>query len=93
MIIPFCNGMSGNYLPTNTHSLNQVGKWERDSLILTYPVWPRYEFSESKATDDRHLSVVTLEEKPFVVVEDVDPLTRMCMRNTVPCRKQVKTKK
>nr|2A5S_A Chain A, N-methyl-D-aspartate receptor NMDAR2A subunit [Rattus norvegicus]2A5T_B Chain B, N-methyl-D-aspartate receptor NMDAR2A subunit [Rattus norvegicus] len=40
--------------------------------------------------DDNHLSIVTLEEAPFVIVEDIDPLTETCVRNTVPCRKFVK---
>ncbi|XP_075928602.1 glutamate receptor ionotropic, NMDA 2C-like isoform X1 [Petromyzon marinus] len=68
----------------------KVGMWEKDRLSLKYPLWPRYELSESTVMDDRHLSVVTLEEKPFVIVEDVDPQTRMCMRNTVPCRQKIK---
>ena len=64
----------------------QVGKWERGSLTMRYHVWPRFEEER-----EDHLSIVTLEEAPFVIVEDVDPLSGTCMRNTVPCRKQLKT--
>ncbi|XP_060705695.1 glutamate receptor ionotropic, NMDA 2B-like [Hemiscyllium ocellatum] len=68
----------------------KVGKWEAKRLTMKYHVWPRYYlFSESEEEDD-HLSIVTLEEAPFVIVEDVDSLSGTCMRNTVPCRKQVK---
>ncbi|MEQ2315278.1 Glutamate receptor ionotropic, NMDA 2B, partial [Ameca splendens] len=70
----------------------QVGKWENGSLSMKYHVWPRYELYGGAATrEDDHLSIVTLEEAPFVIVEDVDPLSGTCMRNTVPCRKQIKT--
>lgn len=70
----------------------QVGKWENGSLSMKYHVWPRYELYGGAATrEDDHLSIVTLEEAPFVIVEDVDPLSGTCMRNTVPCRKQIKS--
>lgn len=69
----------------------QVGKWENGSLAMKYHVWPRFElFSDAGEHADDHLSIVTLEEAPFVIVEDVDPLSGTCMRNTVPCRKQLK---
>ncbi|XP_014857872.1 PREDICTED: glutamate receptor ionotropic, NMDA 2B-like isoform X3 [Poecilia mexicana] len=64
---------------------DRVGKWERGSLTMRYHVWPRFEEER-----EDHLSIVTLEEAPFVIVEDVDPLSGTCMRNTVPCRKQLK---
>uniref|UniRef100_A0A8C4H6G5 Glutamate receptor n=1 Tax=Dicentrarchus labrax TaxID=13489 RepID=A0A8C4H6G5_DICLA len=71
---------------------DRVGKWENGSLSMKYHVWPRYELYGGAATrEDDHLSIVTLEEAPFVIVEDVDPLSGTCMRNTVPCRKQIKT--
>uniref|UniRef100_A0A667X1H5 Glutamate receptor n=1 Tax=Myripristis murdjan TaxID=586833 RepID=A0A667X1H5_9TELE len=71
---------------------DRVGKWENGSLSMKYHVWPRYELYGGAATrEDDHLSIVTLEEAPFVIVEDVDPLSGTCMRNTVPCRKQLKT--
>ncbi|XP_037113570.1 glutamate receptor ionotropic, NMDA 2B [Syngnathus acus] len=71
---------------------DRVGKWENGSLSMKYHVWPRYELYGGIATrEDDHLSIVTLEEAPFVIVEDVDPLSGTCMRNTVPCRKQIKT--
>lgn len=70
---------------------DRVGKWENGSLSMKYHVWPRFElYSGPEAREDDHLSIVTLEEAPFVIVEDVDPLSGTCMRNTVPCRKQLK---
>ncbi|XP_072299810.1 glutamate receptor ionotropic, NMDA 2B [Eucyclogobius newberryi] len=70
---------------------DRVGKWENGSLSMKYHVWPRFELYGGAANrEDDHLSIVTLEEAPFVIVEDVDPLSGTCMRNTVPCRKQVK---
>ncbi|XP_030649420.1 glutamate receptor ionotropic, NMDA 2B [Chanos chanos] len=69
----------------------RVGKWENGSLTMKYHVWPRFElYSGLENREDDHLSIVTLEEAPFVIVEDVDPLSGTCMRNTVPCRKQLK---
>nr|XP_023685690.1 glutamate receptor ionotropic, NMDA 2B-like isoform X2 [Paramormyrops kingsleyae] len=69
----------------------RVGKWENGSLSMKYHVWPRFElYSDAEERQDDHLSIVTLEEAPFVIVEDVDPLSGTCMRNTVPCRKQLK---
>lgn len=53
-------------------------------------MWPRFELYSGAEQRDDHLSIVTLEEAPFVIVEDVDPLSGTCMRNTVPCRKQLK---
>uniref|UniRef100_A0A8C1IZ48 Glutamate receptor n=1 Tax=Cyprinus carpio TaxID=7962 RepID=A0A8C1IZ48_CYPCA len=70
----------------------RVGKWENGSLTMKYHVWPRFElYSDAGEREDDHLSIVTLEEAPFVIVEDVDPLSGTCMRNTVPCRKQNQT--
>ncbi|XP_049331731.1 glutamate receptor ionotropic, NMDA 2B [Astyanax mexicanus] len=70
---------------------DRVGKWENGSLSMKYHVWPRFElYSGAESRQDDHLSIVTLEEAPFVIVEDVDPLSGTCMRNTVPCRKQLK---
>lgn len=70
----------------------QVGKWENQTLSLRHAVWPRYKSFSDCEPDDNHLSIVTLEEAPFVIVEDIDPLTETCVRNTVPCRKFVKIK-
>lgn len=67
-----------------------MGKWENRSLTLKYPVWPRFNSFGDTETDDNHLSIVTLEEKPFVIVENVERLTGTCMRNSVPCRKHIK---
>uniref|UniRef100_A0A8C3ISP5 Glutamate receptor ionotropic, NMDA 2A n=1 Tax=Chrysemys picta bellii TaxID=8478 RepID=A0A8C3ISP5_CHRPI len=68
----------------------KVGKWENKTLSLTYSVWPRFSSFADSDPDDNHLSIVTLEEAPFVIVEDMDPLTETCVKNTVPCRKFVK---
>lgn len=55
---------------------------------MKYPVWPRYGSFMQPVVDNRHLTVATLEERPFVIVENTDPSTGVCVRNTVPCRKQ-----
>uniref|UniRef100_A0A8C9RJN5 Glutamate receptor n=1 Tax=Scleropages formosus TaxID=113540 RepID=A0A8C9RJN5_SCLFO len=66
---------------------DRVGKWENGTLTMKYHVWPRFElYPGAEEREDDHLSIVTLEEAPFVIVEDVDPLSGTCMRNTVPCR-------
>ncbi|KAG8446330.1 hypothetical protein GDO86_013966 [Hymenochirus boettgeri] len=66
----------------------EVGQWERGIIRMKYPVWPRYGADQQLVTDSRHLTVATLEERPFVIVESTDPATGDCIRNTVPCRKQ-----
>ncbi|XP_063067277.1 glutamate receptor ionotropic, NMDA 2A [Engraulis encrasicolus] len=68
----------------------KMGRWENNSLHLRFPVWPRYNSWGDADADEKHLSIVTLEEKPFVIVDDVDILTGTCMRNSVPCRKHIK---
>lgn len=68
--------------------LLQVGTYARGILQVRYPVWPRYGSFLEQVSDDRHLTVATLEEHPFVMVENVDPGTGTCVRNTVPCRRQ-----
>ncbi|KFP30110.1 Glutamate receptor ionotropic, NMDA 2C, partial [Colius striatus] len=73
----------------NQHRLwEMVGKWEKGIIHMKYPVWPRYGSFLQPAADNRHLTVATLEERPFVIVENTDPSTGVCVRNTVPCRKQ-----
>lgn len=57
-------------------------------LQMRYPVWPRYGSYLEPVSDYRHLTVATLEERPFVIVEAVDPVTGTCVSNTVPCRRQ-----
>uniref|UniRef100_A0A674PL51 Glutamate receptor n=1 Tax=Takifugu rubripes TaxID=31033 RepID=A0A674PL51_TAKRU len=64
----------------------KMGKLDNGSLTVKYPVWPRFNSFGDAELDDNHLSIVTLEEKPFVIVEDVERLTGTCMRNSVPCR-------
>lgn len=65
-----------------------MGTFARGILQVRYPVWPRYGSFLEQVSDDRHLTVATLEEHPFVMVENVDPGTGTCVRNTVPCRRQ-----
>ncbi|RLW00107.1 hypothetical protein DV515_00009005 [Chloebia gouldiae] len=80
-------------IPMVIHSLSQkVGKWKEKKLQMKYYVWPRFElYPDSEEREDDHLSIVTLEEAPFVIVENVDPLSGTCMRNTVPCQKRIVT--
>lgn len=66
----------------------QVGTYAQGKLQVREPVWPRYGGFPEHASDDRHLTVATLEEHPFVMVENVDVGTGTCVRNTVPCRRQ-----
>lgn len=73
---------------TSSFFVLQVGTYGRGILQVRYPVWPRYGSYLEKVSDDRHLTVATLEEHPFVMVENVDPGTGTCVRNTVPCRRQ-----
>lgn len=65
----------------------QVGRWDHGVLHMKYPVWPRYSASLQPVVDSRHLTVATLEERPFVIVESPDPGTGSCVPNTVPCRR------
>ncbi|KAG8145827.1 hypothetical protein E2320_012296 [Naja naja] len=67
----------------------KVGEWENQTLSHKYSVWPRFNSFNDSDPDHNHLSIVTLEEAPFVIVEDMDPLTETCVKNTVPCRKFV----
>ncbi|KAL2101789.1 hypothetical protein ACEWY4_003550 [Coilia grayii] len=67
---------------------DKVGTFEGGILQVRYPVWPRYGSYLEPVSDNRHLTVATLEERPFVIVESVDPTTGTCVRNTVPCRRQ-----
>ncbi|XP_037664895.1 glutamate receptor ionotropic, NMDA 2C [Choloepus didactylus] len=72
----------------NRHRLwEMVGRWERGVLHMKYPVWPRYSASLQPVVDSRHLTVATLEERPFVIVESPDPGMGGCVPNTVPCRR------
>ncbi|XP_063098569.1 glutamate receptor ionotropic, NMDA 2C isoform X4 [Cavia porcellus] len=73
----------------NRHRLwEMVGRWDHGVLYMKYPVWPRYSASLQPVVDSRHLTVATLEERPFVIVESPDPGTGGCVPNTVPCRRQ-----
>ncbi|KAM3863640.1 glutamate receptor, ionotropic, N-methyl D-aspartate 2Ca [Diretmus argenteus] len=67
---------------------DKVGTYGMGVLQMRYPVWPRYGSYLEPVSDYRHLTVATLEERPFVIVEAVDPLTGTCVSNTVPCRRQ-----
>ncbi|XP_068932584.1 glutamate receptor ionotropic, NMDA 2C [Petaurus breviceps papuanus] len=73
----------------NRHRLwEMVGRWEQGIIHMKYPVWPRYGAYLQPVVDNRHLTVATLEERPFVIVESPDSNTGGCIPNTVPCRKQ-----
>ncbi|XP_058417526.1 glutamate receptor ionotropic, NMDA 2C isoform X1 [Diceros bicornis minor] len=73
----------------NRHRLwEMVGRWDHGVLHMKYPVWPRYSASLQPVVDSRHLTVATLEERPFVIVESPDPGSGSCVPNTVPCRRQ-----
>ncbi|KAG9334275.1 hypothetical protein JZ751_008257 [Albula glossodonta] len=64
-----------------------VGWWENGVLRLRYPAWSR---SFLQPPDDaQHLRVVTLEERPFVIVEAADPASGTCIRDSVPCRRSL----
>ncbi|XP_029945805.1 glutamate receptor, ionotropic, N-methyl D-aspartate 2Ca [Salarias fasciatus] len=67
---------------------DKVGTYEGSILQMRYPVWPRFGSYLEPVSDYRHLTVATLEERPFVIVEAVDPVTGTCVSNTVPCRRQ-----
>ncbi|XP_054938080.1 glutamate receptor ionotropic, NMDA 2C isoform X2 [Physeter macrocephalus] len=72
----------------NRHRLwETVGRWDHGVLHMKYPVWPRYGAALQPVVDSRHLTVATLEERPFVIVESPDPGTGGCVPSTVPCRR------
>ncbi|KAG5842495.1 hypothetical protein ANANG_G00178230 [Anguilla anguilla] len=64
----------------------EVGWWENRVLKLRYPAWSRYGSFLQPPDDAQHLRVVTLEERPFVIVEPADSATGSCIRDSVPCR-------
>uniref|UniRef100_A0A3B4U3T2 Glutamate receptor n=1 Tax=Seriola dumerili TaxID=41447 RepID=A0A3B4U3T2_SERDU len=63
------------------------GWWENGVLRLRYPAWSRYGPFLKPPDDAQHLRVVTLEERPFVIVELADPASGTCIRDSVPCRR------
>ncbi|XP_037395965.1 glutamate receptor ionotropic, NMDA 2D isoform X2 [Pygocentrus nattereri] len=69
----------------------EVGWWENGVLRLRYPPWSRYGLFLKPLDDSQHLRVVTLEERPFVIVEPADPGTGSCIRDSVPCRLPLNT--
>ncbi|XP_037129021.1 glutamate receptor ionotropic, NMDA 2D isoform X1 [Syngnathus acus] len=64
-----------------------VGSWENGVLRLRYPAWSRYGPFLKPPDDAQHLHVVTLEERPFVIVELADAASGTCIRDSVPCRR------
>ncbi|CAI5790801.1 glutamate receptor ionotropic, NMDA 2D [Podarcis lilfordi] len=58
-----------------------VGRWERRILSMS-----RYRKFLQPVDDNKHLMVATLEERPFVIVDNIDPATKTCIRDSVPCR-------
>ncbi|KAJ8334380.1 hypothetical protein SKAU_G00400190 [Synaphobranchus kaupii] len=69
----------------------EVGWWENRVLKLRYPAWSRYGSFLQPPDDAQHLRVVTLEERPFVIVEPADTATGSCIRDSVPCRLPLNT--
>ncbi|KAF3834173.1 hypothetical protein F7725_025377 [Dissostichus mawsoni] len=78
------------FLCTST-TYPSVGWWENGHLRLRYHPWSRYGSFLKPLDDSQHLRVVTLEERPFVIVEPADPGTSSCIRDSVPCRMPVNT--
>ncbi|KAK5854759.1 hypothetical protein PBY51_004928 [Eleginops maclovinus] len=76
---------------TNGRGWEEVGWWENGHLRLRYHPWSRYGSFLKPLDDSQHLRVVTLEERPFVIVEPADPGTSSCIRDSVPCRMPVNT--
>lgn len=70
----------------------QVGWWENGHLRLRYHPWSRYGSFLKPLDDSQHLRVVTLEERPFVIVEPADPGTSSCIRDSVPCRMPINSR-
>uniref|UniRef100_H3DLG1 Glutamate receptor n=1 Tax=Tetraodon nigroviridis TaxID=99883 RepID=H3DLG1_TETNG len=73
----------------NGRGWEEVGWWENGHLRLRYHPWSRYGSFLKPLDDSQHLRVVTLEERPFVIVEPADPGTSSCIRDSVPCRMPV----
>ncbi|KAM6903782.1 uncharacterized protein grin2da [Lycodopsis pacificus] len=76
---------------TSGRGWEEVGWWENGHLRLRYHPWSRYGSFLKPLDDSQHLRVVTLEERPFVIVEPADPGTSSCIRDSVPCRMPVNT--
>ncbi|KAM4631450.1 uncharacterized protein grin2da [Polymixia lowei] len=76
---------------TNGRGWEEVGWWENGQLRLRYHPWSRYGSFLKPLDDTQHLRVVTLEERPFVIVEPADPGTSSCIRDSVPCRMPMNT--
>ncbi|KAM9775610.1 uncharacterized protein grin2da [Syngnathus typhle] len=70
----------------NGRGWEEVGWWENGHLHLRDHPWSRYGPFLKPLDDAQHLRVVTLEERPFVIVEPADPGTSSCIRDSVPCR-------
>uniref|UniRef100_A0A3P8WIN9 Glutamate receptor n=1 Tax=Cynoglossus semilaevis TaxID=244447 RepID=A0A3P8WIN9_CYNSE len=75
----------------NGRGWEEVGWWENGHLRLRYHPWSRYGSFLKPLDDSQHLRVVTLEERPFVIVEPADPGTSSCIRDSVPCRMPLNT--
>ncbi|KAB0398429.1 hypothetical protein E2I00_014817, partial [Balaenoptera physalus] len=74
---------------TRDRTWEVVGSWEKQTLRLKYPLWSRYGRFLQPVDDTQHLTVATLEERPFVIVEPADPISGTCIRDSVPCRSQL----
>ncbi|CDQ75520.1 unnamed protein product [Oncorhynchus mykiss] len=69
----------------------EVGTWQNGVLDLIIQPFSRYGSFLKPLDDTQHLKVVTLEERPFVIVEPADPGTNSCIRDSVPCRLPLNT--
>lgn len=72
---------SGVYLTSSLCPGRQVGRWEHRILSMS-----QYSKFLQPVDGNKHLMVATLEERPFVIVDDIDPATKTCIRDSVPCR-------
>lgn len=87
----FSTSRSVYFLSLN--DLLQVGTWQNGVLDLIIQPFSRYGSFLKPLDDTQHLKVVTLEERPFVIVEPADPGTNSCIRDSVPCRLPLNTTK
>ncbi|XP_067112373.1 LOW QUALITY PROTEIN: glutamate receptor ionotropic, NMDA 2D-like [Osmerus mordax] len=69
----------------------EVAWWENGVMRWRYTPTSRYGAFLKPLDDAQHLHVVTLEERPFVIVEPADPGTGSCIRDSVPCRLPLNT--
>ena len=66
----------------------QIGKWNvREGLQMGDITWPEGEATPPKGRPAKyHLRVVTLQERPYVVYSDPDPVLGTCPPQADLCR-------